>query len=514
MKLATAAQMRETDRKAIEERGIPSIDLMECAAKGIAAAVLEALPDKPSKCRVVTFCGSGNNGGDGIAAARMLFLKGVQVRVFLVGSYEKLTPDAMEETRRLSECGVELESFEPENAEQQKWAQNADVIIDAIFGFGLSREIDPASVYAAAIRVINQSLAYVVAADIASGVEADTGRVLGCAVKVDKTITFTAKKVGQAVGDGYLYSGEVVVHDIGIPADIVEEIPGTIQTVEEDFVWEAIPARSVDGHKGTFGKLLIIGGAVGYTGAPYLTASAAVHSGCGLVYLGVPKCVWQIEAVKCVSAMPFPLPEEDGKLCAFALEEILEKLSGCNVLALGPGLGRSCGLTDLVCRLLETEKPVVLDADGINALEGHMDVLKARRGRITILTPHDGEFARIGGDLTSGDRIGAARAFAMEHGCVLVLKGHRTVIATPYGTVLVNTTGNNGLAKGGSGDVLTGLIASLLAQGASAVQAATAAVWLHGRCGDLAAEVLTAYAMTPEDIVAALPEAFFELGLN
>ena len=243
MKLATAAQMRETDRKAIEERKIPSIDLMERAGAGVAAAALGALPEKASKCRAVVFCGSGNNGGDGIAAARMLFLKGVKVRVLLVGSYEKLTPDALEETRRLSECGVELERFDPESQDQRRWAMGADVIIDAIFGFGLSRKIEPESIYAAAIRLINDSSAYVVAADIASGIETDTGRVLGCAAKADKTITFTAKKVGQAVGDGYLYSGEVVVYDIGIPEDIVREISGAVQTVEEDFVWEAIPAR-------------------------------------------------------------------------------------------------------------------------------------------------------------------------------------------------------------------------------------------------------------------------------
>lgn len=513
MKLVTAAQMREADRCAIEEWKIPSIDLMERAAEGIAAAVLEVLPEKASKSRVAVFCGAGNNGGDGIAAARMLFLKGVKVRVFLVGSYEKLTPDALEETRRLSECGVELEQFEAENEDQLRWAACADVIIDAIFGFGLSREIQPESVYASAISAINSSPAYVIAADIASGIEADSGRVLGCAAKADKTITFTAKKVGQAVGEGYFYSGEVVVHEIGIPEEIVKSIVGTIQTVEEGFVREAIPARKADGHKGTFGKLLVIGGAVGYTGAPYLTASAAVRSGCGLVYLGVPGCIWSIEAVKCVSAMPFPLPEEDGKLSFAALDGIMEKLNNCNVLALGPGMGRSWGTAELVCRLLETEKPVVLDADGINALEGHMDVLDARRGRVTILTPHDGEFARIGGDLSSGDRVGAARVFAMKHGCVLVLKGHRTVIATPAGTVLVNTTGNSGLAKGGSGDVLTGLIASFLSQGATAVQAAAAAVWMHGRSGDLAAEMLTAYAMTPEDVIAMLPTVFAELEL-
>jgi NAD(P)H-hydrate epimerase len=281
-------------------------------------------------------------------------------------------------------------------------------------------------------------------------------------------------------------------------------------TAEACKAW--LPRRKPDGHKGDFGKVLIVGGSVGYTGAPYLTASAAVRSGCGLVYLGVPESVWAVEAAKCVSAMPFPLPDEDGKLSHYALESIEEKLANCAVCALGPGLGRSEGLTRLVCDLLEqTEKPVVLDADGINALEDHIDVLDARRGRVTILTPHDGEFVRVGGDLSHGDRVKAARDFAAAHGCVLVLKGHRTVTAAPEGEALVNTTGNSGLAKGGSGDVLTGLIASLMAQGASPLQAAALGVWLHGRAGDIAAERLTAYAMTPEDAVRELPGAFFEI---
>ena len=279
-----------------------------------------------------------------------------------------------------------------------------------------------------------------------------------------------------------------------------------------DFVRDALPPRKPDGHKGDFGKLLVIGGAVGYTGAPYLTASAAVRSGCGLVYLDVPESIWAVEAGKCVSAMPFPLPEKNGLLSDKTLQKILENLVSCDVLALGPGLGRSDRVTRLVCDLLlQTEKPVVLDADGINALSGHIDILDARRGRVTILTPHDVEFTRIGGDLKRGDRVGAARDFAVSHGCVLVLKGHRTITATPEGSVLVNTTGGSGLAKGGSGDVLTGVIASLLAQGAGAVQAAAAGVWLHGRAGDLAEQELTAYGMTPEDTVNHLPAAIREI---
>ena len=243
MKLASAAQMKELDRRAIEERHIPSIDLMERAAEGVAEAALSLLPGRPGKCRAAVFCGSGNNGGDGIAAARLLFLKGVSVRVFLAGSYEKLTPDALEETRRLSECGVELEPWDPENLGQSAWARGCHVIVDALFGVGLSRDIAEGSAYARAVELMNQCAAPVVAADIASGVEADTGRVLGRAVRADKTITFTLGKVGQFVGDGALRSGEVTVRNIGIPTDLVRAAACPVQTVEADFARAALPRR-------------------------------------------------------------------------------------------------------------------------------------------------------------------------------------------------------------------------------------------------------------------------------
>lgn len=515
MKLATSSQMRELDRRAICDRGIPSIDLMEKAAACVAEAALELLPVRPGRARAAVLCGAGNNGGDGIAAARLLFLQGIHVRVFLVGRYEKLTPDAMEETRRLSECGVELEPFDRASGDQADWIAASHVLVDAIFGVGLSREIVPESDFAAAIAAINRSRGKVVAADIASGVEADTGNVMGCAVKADRTVTFTLPKVGQFAGRGVLLSGEVEVRDIGIPKGLVRETVCRAQTADGDFAREALPRRKPDGHKGDFGKLLIVGGAVGYTGAPYLTASAAARSGCGLVYLGVPDSIWEIETVRCVSAMPFPLASGwGGRLSRKALPTIMEKLESCDVLAVGPGLGRSEDTARLVREILErTEKPVVLDADGINALEGHIDSLDTRQGRVTVLTPHDGEFTRIGGDLSGGDRVGAARTFARDHGCILVLKGHRTVTAVPSGNALVNTTGNSGLAKGGSGDVLTGIIASLLAQGAAPVLAAAGGVWLHGRAGDLAAEQLTEYCMAPEDVISRLPAVFRELGM-
>ena len=511
MKLMTSAQMRELDRRAIEERRIPSIVLMERAAEGLASAALNLLGAEDAGSRVAVLCGVGNNGGDGIAAARLLAGRCRQVRCFLVGDAEKLTPDSREMALRLAETAVKLESFSLTDLEQLRYIRRCSLVIDAVFGVGLNREIAPDSVFAATIDAMNASRGKILAVDIASGVSADTGAILGRAVRAEETVTFTFPKIGQAVGDGAVYSGKVRIWDIGIPEDLKRNLASPVQTVGPDFVQWTLPHRKVDGHKGTFGKLLVIGGAVGYTGAPYLAASAAVRTGCGLASLGVPETIWPMEAVKCTSAMPFPLPEEAGMLCPAVLPRILEKLSACDVLALGPGLGRSQGTAEVVWELLKTEKPVVLDADGINALSGHIDVLDARRDRVTVLTPHDVEFARIGGDLSHGDRVRAAREFAMAHGCVLVLKGHRTVTATPEGNVLVNTTGGSGLAKGGSGDVLTGIIASLLAQGAGAVQAAAAGVWLHGRAGDLAEQELTAYGTTLEDVIAQLPEAIREV---
>ena len=290
-----------------------------------------------------------------------------------------------------------------------------------------------------------------------------------------------------------------------------------MQTIDRDSVRAALPKRRKDGHKGDFGKLLIVGGAVGYTGAPYLVAGAAVRSGCGLVHLGVPGCIWAIEAAKCVSAMPFPLPDDGARLTADALAAIQETLRGCDVLALGPGLGRSSGLNALVGTLLrETRQPIVLDADGLNALAADITALDARRGLVTVLTPHEGELARLLGisieELTRQDRAEAARNFAAAHGCVLVRKGHRTLIALPDGRVLENTCGGSGLAKGGSGDVLTGMIAALLAQGADAEHAAACGVWLHARAGDLLSARMTPYCVTPEDVVNfGLAEAFAEV---
>ena len=282
-----------------------------------------------------------------------------------------------------------------------------------------------------------------------------------------------------------------------------------MQVIDRAFVRGLMPARDQGGHKGTFGKVYLLGGSVGYTGAPVLCAGGAVHSGCGLVFLGVPESVWPAAAVKCWGAMPHPLAEQDGRLSPAAEEEIRRRAAGCDAVAIGCGVGRGEESDLLLRRLLTVEKPLVLDADGINALEGHIDTL-SRRPCATVLTPHDGELARIGGDMTA-PRESSAAAFAAAHGVYLVRKGHRTLAAAPDGRLAVNTTGNDGMAKGGSGDVLTGLLASLLAQGTEPFAACCAAVWLHGRAGDLAAADKGCRGMTPVDMIEKLPYALKEV---
>lgn len=540
MKLATAAQMQEIDRIAIHERGIPSLDLMERAAEGVATAVVDLAEredayyptgkgtvilgehateyTKQETKRAGVFVGSGNNGGDGVAAARLLAQRGWEVRVFLVGNRAKLTPDNAANVARLAEVGLTLEDFPAdfpadtaENCALLTWCAGCGVFVDALFGVGLAREVGGA--FAAAIALMNGLDVPVVAADIASGLSADTGKVLGVAVRAAVTVTFSLAKIGQLVDQGSVYTGELIVHDIGIPDDIVCSQTLETETIDAVFVKNALPRRKPDGHKGDFGKDYILAGSVGFTGAPVFAAKACVRTGAGLVTVGTPASAYPIVAGKCMEEMPYPLPEHDGKLNADACGSILEKAQNCDAILIGPGLGRSVESDALICALAaELPQNLVLDADGINAVSGHIDVLKRRAGRVTVLTPHDGEFARLGGNLAEFDRLSAARNFAREHGCVLVLKGHRTIVAAPDGRAAVNTTGNSGMAKGGSGDVLSGMILSLLGQGAGAFEAACAAVWLHGRAGDLAAQEKGEYSMTPSDLLEQISAAILGLG--
>ena len=550
--LATTAQMKELDRIAIQERGIPSLELMEHAAAAVAEAVcscvekknsriiggasglvfvtkdgrtpseeeqadldrMRAIVEGKTRTRVAVFCGPGNNGGDGIAAARILMAGGYTVRAFLVGDRNKMTPDAKAMEEKLTAAGGMLEPYNPDDRMTQVWLSACDAVVDALFGVGLSRPVS--GDFLTAIRWINHLGARcpVVACDIPSGLHADTGEVMGTAVKADITVTFSYAKPGLYLSEGRAYSGEVRVEQIGIPGELghamIDRQPERLEAIPKD-THCVLPRRPRTAHKGDFGKVFILAGSEGYTGAPVLAAQAAVRVGAGLVFLGVPREIYPIAAVKCDEAMPFPLPEE--------YHRILEKAKSCDVALIGPGLGRAPRTEDLVLRLLaDLEIPVVLDADGINAVSGHIDILD-KRSAPTVLTPHDGEFQRLTGcELPIRDRMAAAREFAKTHGCVLVLKGHGTVTAAPDGRVILNATGNPGMAKGGSGDVLAGMLAGLLGQKhlngpyTDLAERTAVAVWYHGLTGDRCAEELGEYGMTPTDMIRAIPHVLKEQG--
>lgn len=509
--LATTAQIQELDRIAIRERGIPSPALMERAAHAVAQAAEELLSlpartageagDAGPVSRVAVFCGPGNNGGDGIAAARLLLERGSGVRVFLVGDRERMTPDARAMEEKLIAAGGALEPFVPDGRPLD-WLSACGCMVDALFGVGLKRPV--AGDFLAAVQTMNQSGCPVVACDLPSGIDGDTGQVLGQAVRAAVTVTFTCPKPGLYLGEGGLCAGTVEVADIGIPQDLVDSIrrspQGSMEAVEAGRY--LLPRRPRAAHKGDFGRIFILAGSEGYTGAPVLAARAAVRTGAGLVFLGVPRDIYPIAAVKCDEAMPFPLPGE--------VQEIFERARSCDVALIGPGLGRSPQAERLVLALLSgLDIPVVLDADGINALSGHIDVLD-KRSAPTVLTPHEGEFGRLTGiSLPIGDRLSAARSFAGEHHCILVLKGRATVTAAPDGRAWINRTGNPGMAKGGSGDVLAGMIAAFYGQGhlknSDLAQRAAAAVCYHGMAGDRCAEQLGEYAMTAGDLIETLP---------
>ena len=282
-----------------------------------------------------------------------------------------------------------------------------------------------------------------------------------------------------------------------------------LETITGAFVRRSLPRPDPEGHKGTFGKVLCVCGSVGYTGAPIFAGRGAVRTGSGLVFLAVPESVWPVAAVKSDEAMPFPVPEAEGRLSLLAEEPIRRRAESCDAVLIGCGLGRGWQTDALERKLLTIEKPLVLDADGLNALSGREELLQ-KRAAPTILTPHEGEFLRLGGGLSAG-REAAAAAFSEKYGVYLVLKGHRTVVAAPDGRLAVNGTGNSGMAKGGSGDVLAGMILSLLGQGCEAFAACCAGVWLHGRAGDLAAADKGERGMTPTDLLEQIPYAMKDL---
>jgi NAD(P)H-hydrate epimerase len=498
MKFAGSAAMREMDRYTIQDLGISGETLMLRAATGAAKTAAELLHSTGE--RVLVLCGGGNNGGDGIGVAALLTEAGFSADCVMVGDEQKLTQDGLAMKRRLEQAGGCLLPYDPDSLV----LENYGLIVDALFGTGLSRPI--AGKYADLIAKINASPVPVLACDIASGISADTGEILGCAVQADVTVTFNLPKTGQLLPPGTEHTGRLVVWDIGIPVEAQARVEISGEYITEELVRSWLPREKLESHKGDYGKLLLLCGSTGFTGAAALAARAALRTGAGLAYLGVPDPVYPILAAKLDEPVVFPLPATgNGRFSRSALLDVQDRLGDMDACLIGPGVGNCYDTEELVLGVLESAKcPLVLDADGLNVLAGHIDRLDKASGPV-VLTPHEGEFRRLGGDLTL-DRITAARKFAEKSGAVVVLKGYRTVVAGPQGEIYVNSTGNPGMATGGSGDVLSGILTCLLGQGMDPVQAAAAAVWLHGRAGDLCAQRLGRRSMLPGDMIGALSE--------
>ena len=490
---------------AINDRGVDSLLLMERAAEALAKAAAEQMEN--SRLAVV-FAGPGNNGGDGMAAARILLENGWAdaVRVYLVGDREKMTADTRAMEEKLSALGVATEPFVSENAGVEEAAKKAGVVIDALFGVGLNRPLYGDAL--AAVRLMNASGAPVISADIPSGVSANNGCILGEGVRADVTVTFSMAKPGHFVEPGCVCTGELRVEDIGIPADLLSEAGCGVYAIRGEDL--QLPRRPRLCHKGDFGKLLIIGGSIPYTGAPAMAALSAVRSGAGLVYLGVPSDIYEIEAVKNQEAMVFPLASgEKGRISRRAWNSIAERLSVCDVCVIGPGMGRGEDTLEVVRSVLRHSAiPVVADADALWAISQDVRMLDKAAVPV-ILTPHEGEFARLLGHPVM-DRLGESLSFAQDHRCVVVLKGHRTICAFPDGKAYIIDAGNPGMAKGGSGDVLAGAIGAMLGQ-VSCRRAIVTACWLHARAGDMACDRFGEYAMKAGDIIDTLPMAQMEI---
>jgi hydroxyethylthiazole kinase-like uncharacterized protein yjeF len=498
MKVLTAAQMREVDRRTIAG-GIPGLVLMENAGRGVVDFIEEKFAPLDRRHAVV-FCGKGNNGGDGLVVARELLLRGKlrTLDVVLVAAPEEMTGDAAANFRKFEASGGRVcREVTPE-------MRAATIVVDALLGTGLKGPASGAMLQA--IRRINSEfpLARVVAVDIPSGLASDSGRPLGESVRADFTVTFTAPKVGQVLAPNCDQVGELRVCAIGSPQELFENDPDIWLSLIQPRLFGALLAPRAKGvNKGSFGHVLVVGGSCGKTGAPAMAAMAALRAGAGLVTVASGVENLPVIAGHAPEIMTAPL--DAGNLPEIA--------AGKNVLAVGPGLGSSAASIAMVRHAFtESRQAMVVDADGLNALAGAK--WSGGEGKLRVLTPHPGEMSRLCGKTIAEvqeDRVAIARAFAVEKQVCLVLKGQRTLIAFPDGRVWINPTGSPAMAKGGSGDILTGLIAGMLAQfPAAAEQAIAAAVYLHGLAGELGAAQLGEKSLLATDLLHYLPAALEE----
>jgi len=509
-KLVTGTQMADIDRCAIEEHGVPGADLMDRAG----AEVFAVLGERGGGLQGLTaavVCGKGNNGGDGFVVARLLHRAGVPVRVLLTEAPERSSGDAAHHLGLLRQAGVEPQVM---GAPQEEELSRCEVIVDAVLGTGVTGAARGAP--ARAIEAMNRAARPIVSVDLPSGLEADSGRADGPCVRAAVTVTFGLAKRGQLFHPGRSHCGDLRVVDIGFPAAAVEACPADTFLIDAAAVAAVVPRRSPEAHKGTCGSAAVVAGCEGMTGAAALAAEAVLRCGAGRVTVGVPASLNDILEVKVTEAMTRPLPEVRRARCLSlrAAGPCRDLIESCDSFAVGPGLGRHHETFELVRRVVaSTSRPGVVDADALNALAAGSEWragLAPNRAAGLVLTPHVGEFARLSAlsaEAIAESPVERAREYAVKTGVTLVLKGAPTVVAGADGRVYVNPTGNAAMATAGSGDVLTGLVAGLLAQGLDPLTAARVGVHVHGLAGDLAGHELGEWGVMAGDIGRHVPPA-------
>jgi hydroxyethylthiazole kinase-like uncharacterized protein yjeF len=530
MKVTTADEMRTIDSETINNYGIPGVVLMERAGLSVASRVKELV----GRGKVIIFSGRGNNGGDGFVVARNLHNDGWDVRVFLTAKPEDLRGDALLHYKIAVKYGVQIKQIKDLLIHQQAMFTPHSIVVDALLGTGLSKDVT--GVFSDVIDIVNASGRPVFSVDIPSGISSDNGQIMGKAVKARYTITFGLPKRGHLVHPGAEYSGRLYVEDIGFPKKLVHSEKLNVELLDKKTLYPIIPQRHSYSHKGNYGHVLIVAGSRGKTGAALMAAKACLKTGAGLVTLGVPESLAHVFQSRVTEEMTLVLPDKgDGTLSREAARSILDFLHGtAHLLAIGPGIGTSAEIARVMKDLIKnSSSPIIIDADGINALRGERGIFKKANVPV-IVTPHPGEMARLlqdSGRKTTGaqkgshfqkpdsgilkaierDRINTALSFSRDTKTHLVLKGVPTIIATPDNRAFINATGNPGMAKGGTGDVLTGMIAGFLSQTMNPLNASILGVFMHGLAGDIAASEKGIHALMATDIVDKIPDAFSAL---
>lgn len=508
MKVVTPIQMNEIDNITISEVGIPGIVLMENAAIKVVEEIVKYLGTIFGK-EIIIIAGKGNNGGDAFAAARHLYNKGADIRVYIIIDKKAIGGDAAVNLGILENMGIPInELFEKKHVTLlMEKISDADIIVDGILGTGLKGNIKDN--LKDVVEALNVSGKPIIAIDIPTGVNGETGEVSDVCIKATKTVTFGLPKLGLVVHPGCEYTGGLIIADIGLVSSVIDKMDIKINIIEKNFVAGLMPVRKNNSNKGDYGRVFIVSGSVGMTGAGCLAAGAALRSGAGLIYLGVPSSLTCVYDASLIESVTIPLEDNNsGYLAKGSLDRINEMISKSSVVAIGPGLSVNKDIIEIIEEIIEkSDKPIIMDADALNALSKDLSILGNLKTD-AIITPHPGEMSRLLGisiEDVQNNRMKVATEFAIKWRVITVLKGSRTIVALPDGTIYINTTGNSGMATAGCGDVLTGIIAGLIGQGVCPSDAAVAGVYLHGLAGDGAVGIKGEHGMIARDLVEELP---------